>query len=348
MRRWRLAPRRKISHLGNGVDLQRFRPGSLGAGRAARTAPSVGRRRRDRRRRQRRATGRREGVSRAVRRRRHACRPACGWSSSAATTRTSPTRSTPRSLRRADDAGVVRLGHRDDVDRLLGAFDVFVLASHREGQPRAAMEAAAAGLPIVATDIRGCRQVVDHEVTGLLVPVADAAALADGDRATGRRSPERRRGDGRRRSAQGAAGVRRAARSCAGCWRATPDVAAHAKAAHARVADVRHDRSHPRHRRPPGPPPAASRSTSGKSARRRLLVGLRVGDVARPRRLVVPVEGRPSVGLEQVDQRQQVGACAEGEVHGIRIGHAPDDGVGEHGGHGVDEREVAALPCRRR
>jgi glycosyltransferase involved in cell wall biosynthesis len=74
-------------------------------------------------------------------------------------------------------AGVVFLGQRDDVDRLLGAVDMFVLASHREGQPRAAMEAAASGLPIVATDIRGCRQVVDHRTTGLLVPVRDPEAL---------------------------------------------------------------------------------------------------------------------------------------------------------------------------
>jgi glycosyltransferase involved in cell wall biosynthesis len=57
--------------------------------------------------------------------------------------------------------------------------DIFVLPSHREGFPRAAMEAAATGLPIVATDVRGCRQVVEHEVTGLLVPVRDPAALAE-------------------------------------------------------------------------------------------------------------------------------------------------------------------------
>jgi glycosyltransferase involved in cell wall biosynthesis len=56
--------------------------------------------------------------------------------------------------------------------------DVYVLASHREGFPRSAMEAAAMGLPIVATDIRGCRQVVEHDRTGLLVPVRDAEALA--------------------------------------------------------------------------------------------------------------------------------------------------------------------------
>jgi glycosyltransferase involved in cell wall biosynthesis len=56
--------------------------------------------------------------------------------------------------------------------------DVFCLPSHREGFPRAAMEAAASGVPVVATDIRGCRQVVDDGRTGALVPVRDPAALA--------------------------------------------------------------------------------------------------------------------------------------------------------------------------
>jgi lipopolysaccharide/colanic/teichoic acid biosynthesis glycosyltransferase len=56
--------------------------------------------------------------------------------------------------------------------------DVFVLASHREGFPRAAMEAAACGVPVVATDIRGCRQVVQDGVNGVLVPRGDIGALA--------------------------------------------------------------------------------------------------------------------------------------------------------------------------
>ena len=73
---------------------------------------------------------------------------------------------------------VTFLGHRNDVEALYGAFDIYVLASYREGFPRSAMEAAAMGLPIVATDIRGCRQVVERERTGLLVPVRDPAALA--------------------------------------------------------------------------------------------------------------------------------------------------------------------------
>lgn len=76
------------------------------------------------------------------------------------------------------DAGVRFLGMRDDVERLYPAMDLYVLASHREGFPRSAMEAAAMGLPVIATDIRGCRQVVDHGITGLLVPVRDPSALA--------------------------------------------------------------------------------------------------------------------------------------------------------------------------
>lgn len=70
------------------------------------------------------------------------------------------------------------LGLRDDVTDLYAAMDFYVLASHREGFPRSAMEAAAMGLPAVVTDIRGCRQVVDDGTTGLRVPVRDANALA--------------------------------------------------------------------------------------------------------------------------------------------------------------------------
>jgi lipopolysaccharide/colanic/teichoic acid biosynthesis glycosyltransferase len=54
---------------------------------------------------------------------------------------------------------------------------VFVLPSHREGFPRAPMEASAMGVPCIVTDVRGCRQVVRHEDNGLLVPVGDAEAL---------------------------------------------------------------------------------------------------------------------------------------------------------------------------
>jgi len=87
---------------------------------------------------------------------------------------------TQADLEKARELGNVRfIGHRDDVELLYPGFDIFVLPSHREGFPRSAMEAAASGVPVVATDIRGCRQVVSHEVTGLLVPLHDVDALAE-------------------------------------------------------------------------------------------------------------------------------------------------------------------------
>jgi glycosyltransferase involved in cell wall biosynthesis len=104
---------------------------------------------------------------------------------------------TPQELERAKATGDVRfLGLREDVERLYPAMDLYVLASHREGFPRSAMEAAAMGLPIVATDIRGCRQVVDHGVTGLLVPTRDPRSLTS---AIGElvRDPQRRQSMGR-------------------------------------------------------------------------------------------------------------------------------------------------------
>jgi len=102
---------------------------------------------------------------------------------------------TEADVRAAEAAGVRFLGHRDDPERLYAAFDVYVLASHREGFPRSAMEAAASGLPIVATDIRGCREVVDHDRTGLLVPARAGAALeAAIDRLAGDAEERRRLG----------------------------------------------------------------------------------------------------------------------------------------------------------
>ena len=81
-------------------------------------------------------------------------------------------------LDRVAALGNVRfLGLRDDVEQLYSAMDLYVLASFREGFPRSAMEAAAMGLPLVVTNIRGCRQVVDDGVNGVLVNVRDSNAL---------------------------------------------------------------------------------------------------------------------------------------------------------------------------
>jgi glycosyltransferase involved in cell wall biosynthesis len=69
--------------------------------------------------------------------------------------------------------------------------DLFVLPSHREGIPRACMEASAMERPVIASDIRGCREVIEHGRTGLLVTVGDSAALAAAIREL-RRDPSRR------------------------------------------------------------------------------------------------------------------------------------------------------------
>lgn len=70
------------------------------------------------------------------------------------------------------------LGHVSDMPSLLAKSDVMVLPSYREGFPKSLIEAAAVGLPIITTDVPGCREVVDHGLTGLLVPVRDAKSLA--------------------------------------------------------------------------------------------------------------------------------------------------------------------------
>jgi glycosyltransferase involved in cell wall biosynthesis len=70
------------------------------------------------------------------------------------------------------------LGNRRDVVELLAATDVFVLPSLWEGLAMALLEAMAAAKPIVATAVSGTSQVMIHDETGLLVPPADAVALA--------------------------------------------------------------------------------------------------------------------------------------------------------------------------
>ena len=77
-------------------------------------------------------------------------------------------------------AGLVRaLGHVEDMRALLQEVDIVALPSYREGTPKILLEAAACGLPLVATDVPGCREVVSHGENGLLVPARDGVALAD-------------------------------------------------------------------------------------------------------------------------------------------------------------------------
>ena len=79
-----------------------------------------------------------------------------------------------------DDLGphIIFTGFIDEVPKAMAALDLFVLPSHREGMPRTIIEAMASGKPVIATNIRGCREEVVPGLTGLLVPVKDPAALA--------------------------------------------------------------------------------------------------------------------------------------------------------------------------
>ena len=70
-------------------------------------------------------------------------------------------------------------GQRRDVPAIWARATLAVLPSYREGLPKSLLEAGSCGLALIATDVPGCRELVRHEVDGLLVPVRDAQALAD-------------------------------------------------------------------------------------------------------------------------------------------------------------------------
>ncbi|HUQ64301.1 MAG TPA: glycosyltransferase family 4 protein [Acidimicrobiales bacterium] len=174
-------PSRRLRLLGNGIDLGRFNPGALSLRDRARVRAEVG-------------VGPddvvcgvvgrlvwekgcREVFDAAARLRRS--HPAVRFVVIGPTDDEKRESVTPDDIARAEqEAGIIFLGLRRDMEQLYNAMDVFVLASYREGFPRSAMEAAAMSVPVIATDIRGCRQVVDHGATGLLVPARDAPALA--------------------------------------------------------------------------------------------------------------------------------------------------------------------------
>jgi glycosyltransferase involved in cell wall biosynthesis len=73
---------------------------------------------------------------------------------------------------------VIFAGARTDMPRCYASMDLLVHPSHREGVPRACLEAASMEVPVIASDIRGCREAVIPDQTGELVPVRDSRALA--------------------------------------------------------------------------------------------------------------------------------------------------------------------------
>jgi glycosyltransferase involved in cell wall biosynthesis len=86
-------------------------------------------------------------------------------------------------LARLDEQGlrpaVTMLGFRDDVPDILPALDVLCHPSYKESFGRVIVEAAMCSVPAVAFDVRGCRDVIAHRRTGLLVPFRDVQSLAD-------------------------------------------------------------------------------------------------------------------------------------------------------------------------
>jgi glycosyltransferase involved in cell wall biosynthesis len=69
-------------------------------------------------------------------------------------------------------------GFSKNIDSDMKNADVVVLPSYREGTPRTLLEAAALGIPLIATDVPGCREVVVHEMNGFLCAARDAGSLA--------------------------------------------------------------------------------------------------------------------------------------------------------------------------
>jgi glycosyltransferase involved in cell wall biosynthesis len=74
---------------------------------------------------------------------------------------------------------LLSVGFQRDVASYLAVMDMLVHPSYREGLPTAPLEASALGLPVVATNIPGCVDAVQHGETGILVPPRDSAALTD-------------------------------------------------------------------------------------------------------------------------------------------------------------------------
>ncbi len=166
----RVLKRGKWQVVGNGVDLERFRPDPEGRARVRAewgvaddeiVVGTIGRRVREK--------GLAEFAEAAHR---LGDGPAFVW--------VGPADDTDAAVSVEHQDAVRFVGERTDMPAVYSALDVFVLASYREGFSRASMEAAACGLPMVLTDIRGCREIGRDGEHLLLVAPQDGDALARG------------------------------------------------------------------------------------------------------------------------------------------------------------------------
>jgi len=69
-------------------------------------------------------------------------------------------------------------GYREDMEKVISLSTIVVLPSYREGFPKILIEAAACGRPIVTTDVPGCRDAIEKDITGIIVPARDYVELA--------------------------------------------------------------------------------------------------------------------------------------------------------------------------
>ena len=79
----------------------------------------------------------------------------------------------------ADKKDCVWMGRIENVLEEMTAANLIVLPTYREGLPRVILEAALANRAVITTDVPGCREIVEHGKSGLLVPPRDVGALAE-------------------------------------------------------------------------------------------------------------------------------------------------------------------------
>ncbi len=90
-----------------------------------------------------------------------------------------PTAISEKQLQHWVNEGIVEWwGERSDMPAIMQKAHIVCLPSYREGMPRVLVEAAASGRPIITTDVPGCRDIVQPEINGLLVPAKNSMALA--------------------------------------------------------------------------------------------------------------------------------------------------------------------------
>jgi glycosyltransferase involved in cell wall biosynthesis len=85
-----------------------------------------------------------------------------------------------QTLKKWHAQGIIEwVGYQKDMSHVLSRIHIATLPSYREGVPKFLIEAAACGRPIVTTDVPGCREIVQHNKNGILIPVRNSLALAN-------------------------------------------------------------------------------------------------------------------------------------------------------------------------